>query len=224
MGQEWKPILMTAVATTIAVPPVLNSQVLVLNKHYMAVRVINIKRAISLLFRDLAEVIDYDDGQYSNYNFESWLEVSDLKKRFEPNAHDWLHTVKLSIAVPRIVRLLVYDRLPKRNVTLNRRNLFARDHNSCQYCGKKFSTTELSIDHVVPRSRGGQTTWDNVVCACLKCNVKKGGRPPKEAHMKLITPPVKPKRCPVININLSEGRYRSWKQFLDYAYWSVELK
>jgi len=75
---------MTAVATTLAAPPVLNSQVLVLNKHYMAVRVINIKRAISLLFRDLAEVIDYDDGQYSNYNFESWLEVSELKKRFEP--------------------------------------------------------------------------------------------------------------------------------------------
>jgi 5-methylcytosine-specific restriction endonuclease McrA len=215
---------MTVVTTTVAVPPVLNSQVLVLNKHYMAVRIISIKRAISLLFRDLAEVIDYDGGQYSNYNFENWLEVSELKQRFEPNAHDWLHTVKLSIAVPRIVRLLVYDRLPKRNVTLNRRNLFARDHNSCQYCGKKFSTTELSIDHVVPRSQGGKTTWDNVVCACLKCNVKKGGRLPKEAHMKLITKPIKPKRCPVISINLSEGRYKSWKQFLDYAYWSVELK
>ena len=96
---------MTVVATTIAEPPVLNSQVLVLNKHYMAVRIISIKRAISLLFRDLAEVIDYDEGQYSNYNFENWLEVSELKQRFEPNAHDWLHTVKLSIAVPRIVRL-----------------------------------------------------------------------------------------------------------------------
>lgn len=215
---------MTASATAIPTPPVLHSQVLVLNKHYMAIRIINIKRAVSLLFRDLAEVIDYDDGQYSNYNFESWLEVSELKKRFEPTAHDWLHTVKLSIAVPRIVRLLVYDHLPKRNVTLNRRNLFARDHNKCQYCGRKFSTTELSIDHVVPRSLGGQTTWDNVVCACLKCNVKKGGRLPKEAHMKLITTPVKPKRSPAIHINLSDGRYRSWKQFLDHAYWSVELK
>jgi len=199
-------------------------QVLVLNKHYMAVRVVNVKRAVSLLFQELAEVVDCDQGRYYNYNFESWLEVSELKKRFEPNEHEWLHTVKLSIAVPRVVRLLFYDRLHRQNVTLNRRNIFARDRSRCQYCGRHLPTHELSLDHIIPRSRGGETTWENMVCACVKCNIKKGGRPPTEAGMRLITPPIKPKCSPVININIHDGRYRSWKQFLDHAYWSVELK
>ena len=202
----------------------LGCQVLVLNKHYMAVRVVNVKRAISLLFRDLAEVIDCSDGSYSNHDLESWLEISELKNRFDPHAHDWLHTVRLSIAVPRIVRLLFYDRLPRRSITLNRRNIYARDRNRCQYCGKHFSTSELSLDHIIPRSLGGGASWENLVCACVKCNVKKGGRIPREAHMKLITRPEKPKRSPVLSINLSDGRYHSWKQFLDHAYWSVELK
>ena len=86
------------------------------------------------------------------------------------------------------------------------------------------STTELSLDHVVPRRYGGKSTWENIVCACLKCNIKKGGRTPTEAHMKLIRTPVKPKRNPVITIKLADDRYASWKNFLDNAYWSVELK
>jgi 5-methylcytosine-specific restriction endonuclease McrA len=202
----------------------LGCQVLVLNKHYMAVRVVNVKRAISLLFKDLAEVVDCEQGQYYNYNFENWLEVSELKLRFEPSDNDWLHTVKLSIAVPRVVRLLFYDRFHRQTVTLNRRNIFARDRSRCQYCGKHLPTSELSLDHIVPRSLGGQASWENLVCACVKCNVKKGGRPPREAGMCLINHPVKPSSAPVINININEGRYRSWKQFLDHAYWSVELK
>ena len=202
----------------------LHCQVLVLNKHYMAIRVINVKRAIALLFKELAEVIDHEEGNYSNYDFSSWMEISELKYRLEQDEHDWLHTVRLSIAVPRIIRLFTYDRLPRRQVTLNRRNIYARDNNRCQYCGHKLPTSELSLDHVIPRNTGGRTSWNNLVCACLKCNVKKGGRTPEQAHMRLITKPVKPKRSPVININLGDGRYRSWKQFLDHAYWSVELK
>ena len=89
---------------------------------------------------------------------------------------------------------------------------------------KKMPTTELSLDHVKPKSQGGKSTWDNIVCCCVKCNVKKGGRTPEQAHMHLITKPVKPKRSPVINIRLADERYRSWKQFLDNAYWTVELK
>lgn len=197
---------------------------LVLNKHYMAIRVVNVKRAISLLFRSLAEVIDYDQGYYSNHDFGSWLEVSQYKQRFQAHEYDWIRTVKLSIAAPRVVRLLFYDRLPGQNVTLNRRNIFARDQNRCQYCGRRLPTSELSLDHVVPRSRGGQTSWENLVCACVDCNVKKGGRPPAEAGLALVTRPIKPRCSPVIHINLSDGRYRSWRQFLDHAYWSVELK
>lgn len=208
----------------IAQTSALDNHVLVLNKHYLAIRVTNARRAFSLLFRDIAEVIHIEDGQYASYDFDSWREVSDFQREFEPERYDWVRTVRFSIAVPRIIRLLAYDRLPRKQVKLNRRNIFARDRNRCQYCGKKFSTTELSLDHVLPRSRGGQTTWQNIVCSCLKCNVRKGGRTPTEAHMKLVTEPVQPRRSPVVNVKLSNSKYASWKQFLDHAYWSVELK
>ena len=127
-------------------------------------------------------------------------------------------------AVPRIIRLLGYDKLPRQDVKFNRRNIYARDGNKCQYCGKKMPTTELSLDHVLPKSQGGKSSWENIVCCCVKCNVKKGGRTPDQAHMHLIAKPVKPKRSPVINIRLADERYASWKQFLDNAYWTVELK
>ena len=190
----------------------------------MAVRVTTARRAFSLLYRDLAEVVDAEDGQYLSYDFDSWREVSDLKRQFEPQSHDWVRTIRFSLVVPRIIRLVVYDRLPRRGVKFNRRNIFARDGNRCQYCGKKFPTSELSLDHVVPRSQGGRTTWGNIVCACLQCNVRKGGRTPREARMQLKVRPQKPTRSPVINLKLSHDRYRSWKQFLDHAYWNVELK
>ena len=102
--------------------------------------------------------------------------------------------------------------------------VFKRDGFTCQYCGRKFATSELSLDHVIPRSQNGRTTWDNIVCCCVKCNVKKGGRTPEQAHMKLLTRPIKPKRSPAISFKLADERYRSWKQFLDEAYWTVELK
>lgn len=201
----------------------LDSHVLILNKHYMAIRITDARRAFSLLARQLAEVIVCDAGQYSNYDFNSWIEVSEMHQQFNANAHDWVRTVKFSIAVPRIIRLLFYDRLPKRKVTLNRRNVYARDDNKCQYCGKRKPTSELSLDHVVPRRLGGETTWQNLVCACVDCNVRKGGRTPVQARMKLITKPIQPKKTPVLAFNFNQGRYRSWKQFLDHAYWSVEL-
>lgn len=201
----------------------LDCRVLVLNKHYMAVRVVNVRRAFSLLFRDLAEVITCEDGTYGNYDFASWREISELKQRFEGPQNDWIHTVQFDIAVPRIIRLLFYDRLPRQTVKFNRRNLFARDRNHCQYCGRKFPTSELSLDHVIPRRMGGKSTWENIVCACTECNGKKGGRTPKQAGMRLIGRPVKPRRNPVIHVHLNHERYRSWKQFLDHAYWSVEL-
>ena len=88
----------------------------------------------------------------------------------------------------------------------------------------KFPTTELSLDHVTPRSQGGQSTWENIVCACVSCNVRKGGRTPKQAHLSLIRKPEKPKRSPLLNLKLTHKKYQSWKTFLDNAYWSVELK
>jgi 5-methylcytosine-specific restriction endonuclease McrA len=202
----------------------LSTSVLVLNRFYMAVHVINVRRALCLLFRELAEVIHLEEGQYANYDFESWLEVSQLRASFKKPHQDWIKSVNCEIQVPRVIRLLTYDRVPKQTLRFNRRNLFARDGNICQYCGKNFPTSELSLDHVVPRSRGGDTSWENVVCACVACNVKKGGRTPHEAHLKLIRPPVKPKRSPLLAIKLGNPKYESWKTFIDNAYWNVDLK
>ncbi len=126
--------------------------------------------------------------------------------------------------MPRIIRLLGYDRLPRHDVKFNRRNVYARDRSQCQYCGRRYTTSELSLDHVVPRSQGGAASWTNLVACCLKCNVKKGGRTPEQARMYLIREPIKPKRSPVITIKLADSRYHSWKQFLSNAYWNVELK
>ncbi len=204
--------------------PGLDCNVLVLNKHYMALRIVRARRAFSLLFRELAEVVSCEEGNYYNYDFENWCEVSQFKRNFEPDNHDWISTVNLHIAVPRIIRLLFYDRLPRNTVKFNRRNIFARDKNTCQYCGKHFSTTELSLDHIIPRSLGGKSLWTNIVCACTQCNVKKGGRTPAQARMKLIRKPIKPQSNPLLHVHLGHQRYKSWKQFLDHAYWSVELK
>jgi len=202
----------------------LSSSVLVLNRNYMPIRVINVRRAFSLLFRRLAEVIHIEAGQYTSYDFTDWCELSLLAREFEPDAHDWVRTVRFDVAVPRIIRLALYDRLPKQSVKFNRRNIYARDGNHCQYCGRRFPTSELSLDHVTPRSQGGRSSWENIVCACLNCNIKKGGRTPDQAGMQLTSLPRRPRRNPVLTVKLSEGRYASWKAFLDNAYWSVELK
>jgi 5-methylcytosine-specific restriction endonuclease McrA len=101
--------------------------------------------------------------------------------------------------------------------------VFARDGNMCQYCGRHFPMSELSLDHVVPRSRGGLTSWENIVCACVACNVRKGGRTPPEARMQLVRQPVKPKRSPLLSIKLGNPKYASWKSFVESAYWLAEL-
>lgn len=202
----------------------LDCKVLVLNKLYVAVRVISARRAFSMLCREIAEVIHVEDDKFINYDFASWQELSQLRKTFEPDKHDWVRTMRFEIAVPRVIRLLGYDRLPAQIVKLNRRNLFARDRNQCQYCGKTFPTSELSIDHVLPRAQGGGDSWENLVCSCVKCNARKGGRTPDEAQMKLVRKPVRPRRNPLISLRLGQERYSSWKAFLDDAYWSVELR
>ncbi|MGD9649052.1 MAG: HNH endonuclease [Pirellulales bacterium] len=202
----------------------LGASVLVLNRVYLAVHVVSVRRAFSLLCRDLAEVVHIEDGQYANYDFASWREISELRANFKEPGQDWIRAVNFEIQVPRVIRLLVYDRLPKQTVRFNRRNIFARDGNRCQYCGRRFPTSELSLDHVVPRSRGGDTTWENIVCSCVKCNVRKGGRTPVEANMRLVRAPYRPKRSPLLTIKLGNPKYESWKSFLDNAYWSVDLK
>ncbi len=206
--------------------PSLEASVLVLNKLFMAVHIISVRRAFCLLCKDLAEVIHFEDGQFSTYDFESWREVSEFRAEHFPEEdhEDWIRTPTSRIQVPRVIRLRTYDKMPKHTVKFNRRNIFARDNNQCQYCGKKFPTSELSLDHVVPRSQGGQSSWENIVCACVGCNVRKGGRTPKQAHMSLIRKPEKPRRSPILNLKLTHKKYESWRSFLENAYWNVELK
>jgi len=191
-----------------------STSVLVLNRMYMAVHVINVRRAVCLLYRELAEVIHMEDGQYANYDFETWQLVSELNYDQRHESDDWIRSVSFQLQVPRVVRLLQYDRVPKHSLRFNRRNLFARDQHQCQYCGRHAPMTQLSLDHVVPRSRGGLTTWENIVCCCLFCNTRKGGRTPKEAHMTLLKQPKKPRFNPLLVRKLQNPKYESWKTFV----------
>ncbi|MFO1021116.1 MAG: HNH endonuclease [Planctomycetales bacterium] len=204
----------------------MQSSVLVLNRTYLAIQVMSVRRAFCLLWKELAEVISVENGSYVSYDFQSWLEVSQFRAAMESRDEhdDWIKGVNFDIQVPRVIRLLNYDRFPRNVVKFNRRNIFLRDENRCQYCGHRFSTHQLSLDHVVPKSRGGQTTWENIVCACLRCNVRKGGRTPDEAGMRLYKAPVKPLRSPMLSQQLGTMKYASWRNFLDEAYWTTELQ
>lgn len=203
---------------------VLDSNVLVLNRFYMAIHVTTARRAFALLYKERAEVVSISKNRMENFDFQSWKELSQFKDQFEEEAADYVRTVSFEIRVPRIIRLFFYDKLPLQSVKLNRKNLFARDRRRCQYCGRKLPTSELSLDHIIPRSRRGKTVWENVVTCCADCNVKKGGRLPWEVGMRLVRKPTKPSRSPLIRLKVRSQRYKSWKQFVDNAYWSVELK
>ncbi|MBL8851737.1 MAG: HNH endonuclease [Planctomycetaceae bacterium] len=197
----------------------MQASVLALNRNFSAVHVLSVRRAFCLIFKELAEVIHVEDGRFVGYDFDAWREVSELRASLDERADhdDFIRAVNFEIQVPRIIRLLKYDRLPRNAVKFNRRNIFLRDEHRCQYCGRHYTSTRLSLDHIMPRSRGGPDTWENVVCACLNCNVRKGGRTPTEAGMKLIKPPVKPPRSPLICRHLAQRKYAAWHTFIGAA-------
>lgn len=195
----------------------LQSSVLALNRMFMALQVLSAKRAFCLLWKGYAEVINIEDGAYMAYDFENWLELSGLRMQLleRDDDEDWIRGTNFDVQVPRVIRLLNYDRIPKNIVKFSRRNIFLRDENACQYCGKRFTTSSLSLDHVIPRSRGGPTSWENIVCACLRCNVRKGGRTPQEAGMRLNRRPVKPKNNPMLAFQRRSEKYEIWNRFLE---------
>jgi 5-methylcytosine-specific restriction endonuclease McrA len=201
----------------------LSSSVLVLNRFYLAVHVINVRRAFGLLYREMAEVLDVEDGRYANYDFTTWLEMSELRAEEKQPEDDWIRSVSIEIQVPRVIRLLRYDRVPRTALRFNRRNLFARDGHRCQYCGTTPPSQQLSLDHVIPRSRGGDTSWENVVCCCLHCNTRKGGRTPQEARMKLLRPPARPTQSPLLTLKLNNPKYATWHAFLATATSACEI-
>ena len=199
---------------------VLESPVLALNRHFAPLRVLDVKRAVGMVFTGAAEVVDTTDAHFTTYDFASWRELSALKEEFEREQHEWIGLVIGRLAVPRVIRLLNFDRHRKVRVPLSRRNIYLRDRNVCQYCGKRFPTSELSLDHVMPRSRGGTSAWTNLVCACTGCNARKGARTPVEAGMALIRVP----RKVAAPAQLIRVQHESWAHFVSEAYWNVELE
>lgn len=186
----------------------LDKPVLVLNRYYMAIDVATVRRTIILLYVDHAEVIEVAGGRYETLDFQQWLERS----RSAPRERV-IRTVSFSIAIPMVIRLKICGRLPQRKVSLTRKNILIRDNYICQYCGRKFPPSRLSLDHVVPVSRGGDQTWTNVVCACFECNGRKGGGRPEDVGMKLRKPPRTPDFNQAIRSKLPPDRPDIWKRF-----------
>jgi 5-methylcytosine-specific restriction endonuclease McrA len=194
---------------------VLNTKVLVLNRSYLPIHITVVRRALSLLYQGIAHAVD---EQYRTFDFASWADLAAEEDR--------IGLVDRAIRVPRVILLQGYDRIPRRYVRFSRFNIYARDGNRCQYCGRQFPRTELNLDHVVPRSRGGMSAWENVVCSCHRCNRLKGGRTPAEAGMRLVRQPRRPQWTPFMTETYSLRRYKEWMPFLsavDAAYWNTEL-
>lgn len=196
----------------------LDSSVLVLNRYYMAMRLIPLRQALLLLYRNTAEVIDQENEHYVNYDFSSWCQLSVLQDELGEGQAEWIRLVRQRLLVPRIVRLTRFDRVYYQPLRFNRRNLFARDKQCCQYCGKQLTLSQMSLDHVVPRSQGGNTNWENIVCCCVKCNTTKGGRTPGQAHMKLQQQPCKPAQQSLLTVEENSAHYLLWKTFLAGSY------
>ncbi|MHB1305716.1 MAG: HNH endonuclease [Limisphaerales bacterium] len=197
----------------------LNEQVLVLNRLWQAVNVCSVRRALALLFEGHAQVVfSAADGSYQTYNFHEWRDLS----RQQPHDES-IHTVSFRIRVPRVILLMVFDRMPRKEVKFTRHNIFERDKCTCQYCGRHCDRKELNLDHVIPRDRGGPTSWENIVCSCIPCNTRKANRTPQEAGLHLVRKPKRPKWRPFVQVNFGIPYHDSWRHFLDIAYWNVEL-
>jgi 5-methylcytosine-specific restriction endonuclease McrA len=166
-----------------------SSRVLVLNASYEPLQIISVRRAIVLLLQEKAELIEAAQQRLRASNF--------------------------SMDAPLVIRLVRYIRIPRRlRLPCSRRGVLARDRDTCQYCGVQPGRTQLTIDHVIPRSQGGLTVWDNVVTACRECNRKKGGRTPEQAHMALAIKPRQPQYVAFALLGELE-RHDVWKK---YAY------
>ncbi len=183
----------------------LNSNVLVLNRSYLPIHVTSVRRAFSLIYQEMARAVD---EEYQTFDFAAWC-------RLEVNGgRDVIGTVEGAILVPRVIVLMGFDRVPKRHVRYSRVNVFARDRFTCQYCGESPPRSHLNLDHVIPRSLGGKTTWENVVCSCVECNRRKGGRTPEQARLRLRRSPARPRWTPLMNLVTSTSHYEQWRPFL----------
>ena len=196
------------------------TDVLVLNKGFNAIQISDWQKAMSLLYQGHAEAVDEN---YVTYDFDSWAEIS---KAMAVNPSGFVHTPTLRLAIPSVIRLTRYEKLPSSEVKFTRRNIYDHYDYTCCYCGKEHGSKNLNLDHVVPRSRGGKTTWDNIVLSCIDCNRVKADRTPREAGMKMLVSPSRPRWKGATHMLLkSPIKIRvSWQRFIDKAYWDVELE
>ena len=186
----------------------LDDRTLVLNRSWLAVNVTSVRRALTLAYIGCARIIHPDT--FETHDFDSWLSLP------PSTGERAVRTVAHEIRVPEIIVLHAFDQQPALRVPFSRRNLFLRDNYRCQYCGQRHSSEALSVDHVVPRSRGGLSNWTNCVLACHGCNVRKGSRTPQEAGMRLLKAPSQP-RWPVYLTLGSERKRDRWRRFLSGA-------
>ena len=163
----------------------LSKQVLVLNQSYEPINICSVRRAIILVFRGKAQIV-------------------------EKSAQE-LHSVRNRYPVPSVVRLFLYIRIPHKQMVLSKRNIVKRDGHQCQYCGSRHGT--MTVDHIVPRTLGGGETWENLVCACARCNNVKGNRSFEQAEMNLIRRPHRPNHVTFIRIMVGVPDQR-WKPYL----------
>ena len=194
-------------------------KVLVLNKSWTAIGVVTLEKALKKVgsnYKDgtpKARIIDCSN----DFQMLTWEDWSLLRPK---EGEEGMRSVNAIFRIPEVIQYSRYDKLGPQTVHYNRRTIYRRDNNICQYCNKKKPGSELSLDHVIPRCQGGLTTWDNIVVACTDCNAKKAGRTPKEAGMKLLSVPKKPS----YNFYPGDVRVKSWEQFLGEAYWLTELE
>ena len=194
---------------------VLSQPTLVLNKSWVAIDTTPVREALRLIFKGAAFAVQPDT--YEVHGFGSWMDLGVAPG--EPH----VKTVRLQIRVPEVITLAGYDRVPAQSVTFSRRNLFKRDRNTCQYCGVQPGTAELTIDHVLPRSRGGVSSWENCVLACVRCNRRKADRTPREVGLQLAIEPGVPRWRPTMGVPVGRVR-QSWEKFVSDLYWDVRLE
>jgi 5-methylcytosine-specific restriction endonuclease McrA len=188
----------------------LNSSVLVLNRSFLPIHVTSVRRAFSLIYQGGATAVNEN---YETFDFESWRESGGPASR----TTDCIRTLSGPIPVPRVILLRAFDRVPRKQLRFSRANIFSRDKSTCQYCGARPGRVHLNLDHVIPRTQGGKMTWGNVVCCCISCNRKKGGRTPEQAGLKLRSVPRRPRWSPLMSVMPHGVRYLEWQPFLgDY--------
>ncbi|MGA0900013.1 MAG: HNH endonuclease [Luteolibacter sp.] len=194
---------------------VLERPVLVLNRYWQPVATCSARRAVRLLCTSHAQVVQVDgEEQYCTHNLAAWIEHSN-RMRAGISDEDMIRGAKISLRVPRIIVLSFYERVPRMEVRFSRRNVFLRDQYTCQYCAKILPESQLNLDHVMPRDKGGPTTWENIVTSCFRCNTRKANKLPQEAGMHPRRKPLAPRWRPLFGLHESGIADESWRHFLE---------